>query len=176
MGNNNISIKPINELLNYNFFIPSYQRGYRWTEQQVTDLLNDINEFTPKEIQNSNEKTWYCLQPIVVKQKSENEWDVIDGQQRLTTIYLILHYLNQGFVENPRKKLFSLKYETRDNSADFLQNELNGEIINNTNIDYFFISSAYKSICDWFMNKGEHFNVNTFNFSTKVIWYETSKY
>lgn len=177
MKNNNISIKTISELLKCNFFIPSYQRGYRWTEQQVTDLLNDINEFTPKEIQHSDEKTWYCLQPIVVKQKSENEWDVIDGQQRLTTIYLILHYLNQGFVdENRREKLFSLKYETRDNSADFLQNELNGEIINNTNIDYFFISTAYKSICDWFINKGEHFDVNTFNFSTKVIWYETSKY
>ena len=92
MANNNISIKAISELLKYNFFIPSYQRGYRWTEQQVTDLLNDINEFSPKEIGNTTEKTWYCLQPIVVKQKDENEWDVIDGQQRLTTIYLILHY------------------------------------------------------------------------------------
>ena len=95
MANNNISIKTINDLLKSNFFIPSYQRGYRWTEQQVTDLLNDINEFSPKEIPNTNEKTWYCLQPIVVKQKGENEWDVIDGQQRLTTIFLIVHYMNE---------------------------------------------------------------------------------
>ncbi|WP_291072994.1 DUF262 domain-containing protein [Empedobacter sp. UBA5987] len=77
--NNKISIKTISELLQYNFFIPSYQRGYRWTEQQVTDLLNDINEFTT----DSDEKNWYCLQPIVVKQKKdENKWYVIDGQQR----------------------------------------------------------------------------------------------
>jgi hypothetical protein len=140
--------------------------------------LNDINEFSPKEIENSNEKTWYCLQPIVVKKKDDNEWDVIDGQQRLTTTFLILHHLNQGYVENRRKKLFGLKYETRENSADYLQNELNGETINDTNIDYYFISSAYKTICDWFKNKGEQFDVNTFeskfNFSTKVIWYETS--
>jgi hypothetical protein len=179
MGNsNNISIKPISDLLKFNFFIPCYQRGYRWSEQQVTELLNDINEFSPKEIDNSNEKTWYCLQPIVVKKKEDNEWDVIDGQQRLTTTYLILHHLNQGYVENRRKKLFGLKYETRENSADYIQKELNGETINDTNIDYYFISSAYKTICDWFKNKGEQFDVSTFeskfNFSTKVIWYETS--
>ncbi|MBS1571164.1 MAG: DUF262 domain-containing protein [Bacteroidetes bacterium] len=178
MEHNNISIRTINDLLKNNFFIPSYQRGYRWTEQQVTELLNDINEFSPKEIENSNEKTWYCLQPIVVKKKDDNEWDVIDGQQRLTTTFLILHHLNQGYVENRRKKLFGLKYETRENSADYLEKELNGETINDTNIDYYFISSAYKTICDWFKNKGEQFDVNTFeskfNFSTKVIWYETS--
>jgi hypothetical protein len=178
MENNKISIRTINDLLKSNFFIPSYQRGYRWTEQQVTELLNDINEFSPKEIENSNEKTWYCLQPIVVKKKEDNEWDVIDGQQRLTTTFLILHHLNQGYVENRRKKLFGLKYETRENSAEYLQKELNGETINDTNIDYYFISSAYKTICDWFKSKGEQFDVNTFeskfNFSTKVIWYETS--
>lgn len=178
MANNNISIKAINELLKSNFFIPAYQRGYRWTEQQVTDLLNDINEFSPKEIANSNEKTWYCLQPIVVK-KNENEWDVIDGQQRLTTIYLILHFLNQGYVENRRKNLFGLKYETRENSAHYLINGLNGENIDDTNIDYYFISSAYKTICEWFNEKGQEFDINTFeskfNFSTKVIWYETSQ-
>ncbi len=178
MANNNISIKAINELLKSNFFIPAYQRGYRWTEQQVTDLLNDINEFSPKEIASSNEKTWYCLQPIVVK-KNENEWDVIDGQQRLTTIYLILHYLNQGYVENRRKNLFGLKYETRENSAHYLTNGFNGENIDDTNIDYYFISSAYKTICGWFNEKGQEFDINTFeskfNFSTKVIWYETSQ-
>jgi uncharacterized protein with ParB-like and HNH nuclease domain len=179
MENNNISIKAISDLLKCNFYIPSYQRGYRWTEQQVTELLNDINEFSPKEIPNTNEKTWYCLQPIVVKQKDKNEWEVIDGQQRLTTIYLILHHLNQGYIENRRKTLFGLKYETRENSADYLKNGLNGETINDKNIDYYFISSAYKTICDWFKNKGQEFDHHTFeskfNYSANVIWYETSK-
>ena len=111
MAENNIELKSISELLRMNFFIPSYQRGYRWNEQQIKDLLTDIDNFTSKEVPNSQETTWYCLQPIVVKAK-DNQWEVIDGQQRLTTIYLILHYLNQGYVENRRKKLFEL-----DNSS-----------------------------------------------------------
>ena len=174
--NNNISIKTINELLKCNFYIPSYQRGYRWTEQQVTDLLNDINEFSPKEITNSDEKTWYCLQPIVVKQKDENEWDVIDGQQRLTTIYLILYYLNQRYTEEGRVKLFELEYETREGSANYLKNELGKIEKDNSNIDYFHISIAYQTIKDWFKEKKveKSFELK-FNDSTKVIWYETSK-
>ena len=45
MSDNKIELKSVKELLGMKFFIPSYQRGYRWTEQQVSDLLNDINEF-----------------------------------------------------------------------------------------------------------------------------------
>lgn len=176
MTNNNISIKAIGELLKYKFFIPSYQRGYRWTEQQVTDLLNDINEFSPKEIGNTTEKTWYCLQPIVVKQKDENEWDVIDGQQRLTTIYLILHYLNQRYTEEGRTKLFALEFETREGSANYLKNKLGEKEEDDTNIDYFHISVAYQTINKWFKeNKVEKSFELKFNDSAKVIWYETSK-
>ena len=102
---NSIELKTLGELSQYSFYIPAYQRGYRWTEQEVNDLLNDINEFIPREISDTEEKTWYCLQPVVVKSRSENEYEVIDGQQRLTTIYLILHYLNQDFVEKRRKLL-----------------------------------------------------------------------
>ena len=116
---NSIELKTLNELAQYSFFIPAYQRGYRWTEQEVRDLLNDINEFVPREINETEEKTWYCLQPIVVKSRTENEYEVIDGQQRLTTIYLILHYLNQDFIEKRRDKLFSIDYQTRTDSKEF---------------------------------------------------------
>ncbi len=174
--NNNISIKSVGDLLTCNFFIPSYQRGYRWTEQQVIALLNDINEFSPKEVNNSIEKTWYCLQPIVVKQKRENEWDVIDGQQRLTTIYLILYYLNQRYTEEGRIKLFELEYETREGSANYLKNELGKIEMDNSNIDYFHISVAYQTIRRWFKErKVEKLFELKFNDYTKVIWYETSK-
>jgi hypothetical protein len=175
MENNSISIRTINDLLKSNFFIPSYQRGYRWTEQQVTQLLNDIHEFSPKEIQNSNEKTWYCLQPVVVKKKGDNEWEVIDGQQRLTTIYLILYYLNQRYTEEGRTKLFELEYETRLGSANYLKNELGKYKEDNTNIDYFHISVAYQTIKNWFReNKVEKSFEPKFYDSTKFIWYETS--
>lgn len=58
-----IELKKTNELLGMNFYIPSYQRGYRWTEQQVKDLLNDIDEFKQEG------DNWYCLQPLVVKKR-----------------------------------------------------------------------------------------------------------
>lgn len=181
-NSSNISIKPISELLKCNFFIPSYQRGYRWTEQQVTDLLNDINEFTPKEIPNTNEKTWYCLQPIVVKQKGENEWDVIDGQQRLTTIFLVIHYMNEMWKGKQKNNAFNLRFETRDKSQEFLKNIMIDEnsdevLLNEENIDFHFISKAYSTIHNWVKYKDK---LDTGNFeskfihSSKIIWYETS--
>ena len=96
---NILELKTLNELQQYKFYIPSYQRGYRWKSYEVKDLLNDIADFQPRLIDDTDEKTWYCLQPIVIKNMSNLEYEVIDGQQRLTTIYLILHYLNQDFVE-----------------------------------------------------------------------------
>ena len=47
---NNLEIKPISDLLKQSFWIPSYQRGYRWTPQEVTDLLDDIHDFQSNSI------------------------------------------------------------------------------------------------------------------------------
>ena len=61
--NNTLELKTINELRNHKFLIPAYQRGYRWTNIEISELLNDINSFTPRSIDNqSDERTWYCLQ------------------------------------------------------------------------------------------------------------------
>ncbi|MFD2914868.1 DUF262 domain-containing protein [Psychroserpens luteus] len=171
---NILELKTINELQQYNFFIPSYQRGYRWSEKEVIELLNDISDFTPRIIDKDDQKSWYCLQPIVVKEREDSSFEVIDGQQRLTTIYLILYYLNQDFVENRRDKLFSLDYETRSNSKRFLQNLENPEDEEH-NIDFYYISNAYKAINLWFskresyLDKGEF--RSKFKFHSKVIWY-----
>ncbi|UJH92088.1 DUF262 domain-containing protein [Antarcticibacterium sp. 1MA-6-2] len=105
---NILELKTISELQEFNFFIPSYQRGYRWSTKEVVELLNDISNFTPRLIEeHSDEKTWYCLQPIVVKKIENGKYEVIDGQQRLTTIYLILYYLNQDFVEKKEISYFN---------------------------------------------------------------------
>ncbi len=175
---NNISIKAIGELLQYKFFIPSYQRGYRWTEQQVKDLLNDIWIFIESD---PNKDEWYCLQPVVVKAKNE-QWEVIDGQQRLTTIFLVLKNLEK-FVESERKT-FELEYETRNtnksNSKDFLNNvEQKTEEESLYNIDYSYIYLACETIKEWFKKKAvTHSSVSSkfitpFLEKTKVIWYET---
>lgn len=176
MAMNSVELKTLNELSLYSFYIPAYQRGYRWTIQEVTDLLNDINEFKPREINGSDDKTWYCLQPIVVKQRDDKKYEVIDGQQRLTTAYLILYYLNQDFVKKKQDKLFQLDYETRPDSGTFLQHP---EEDSESCIDFFYIHQAYATIETWFETNEEQqsFDKNDFRskikFHTKVIWYET---
>lgn len=147
------------------FYVPSYQRGYRWTELEVTRLLDDI--YNTKGQQN------YCLQPIVIK-KNGDRYELIDGQQRLTTIYLIYHYMNMesnGLINKPS---FTISYETRKNSEEFLQviNESQKE----ENIDFYFFCTAYESIKKWFENKNKKLtitNINKyFNENIKIIWYE----
>lgn len=84
----NISLKSIVDFENenINFFIPSYQRGYRWKSRQVCQLIDDINAFTPTE-----STPFYFLQALAVAKDTENNRvNVVDGQQRLTTLKLIL--------------------------------------------------------------------------------------
>ncbi|MDR4497957.1 MAG: DUF262 domain-containing protein [Candidatus Scalindua sp.] len=175
---NILELKIINELNPFSFFIPAYQRGYKWTPKEVVDLLNDIDEFTPRLIDDTDDKTWYCLQPIVVKKRQDQRYEVIDGQQRLTTIYLILNYLNQDFVEQKRDKLFELDYETRADTKRFL-NELDNSTIDHDNIDFYFIHEAYKAISEWFGQRDSKFDKgefrSKFKFNSKIIWYESQE-
>lgn len=150
------------------FYIPSYQRGYRWGETEVMRLLDDIYS--------TEGKINYCLQPVVVR-KTEDKYELIDGQQRLTTIYLIYRYMHEesfGFIDEPK---FTLSYETRDKSEDFLKSI--DESRKEENIDFWFISNAYESIKKWFLardKKSTITNVNKyFDETVKVIWYEVSK-
>lgn len=173
---NSVKLKTINELSDCSFYIPSYQRGYRWTNLEVLDLLKDIFDFKPREIPGSDDKTWYCLQPVVIKKMSDGRFEVIDGQQRLTTLYLILYYLNQDFVEAKRDKIYTLDYQTREKSKQYL---MNPEIEDDSNIDFYYIHNAYNTIEEWFdeKEKDNTFDKNDFRsklkFYTKVIWYES---
>ena len=90
MKDNVLTPKSLLDILGCRFFIPDYQRGYRWTERQVTDLLDDLLEFAEGERKKGD---FYCLQPLVVKKRDEDWFEVIDGQQRLTTLYVLLKLL-----------------------------------------------------------------------------------
>lgn len=151
------------------FFIPSYQRGYRWGNEQIDMLLNDIWE---------NGEQNYCLQPIVVKNLGENKFELIDGQQRLTTIYLIMKYMH-GLMPAIIKNKFALQYETRDRSRQFLLDL--DESLSKENIDFFHIYNAYKQIETWFNDKKtgdiglKAMNMyRYFGEKVKVIWYEVT--
>lgn len=106
--------------------IPSYQRGYKWEDKNVEDLLNDVNDI------NNNGKTEHCLHNLTIIEK-ENEWEIIDGQQRLTTIFLILKYLDKKYLD---KEYYSLSYKIRKETESFLDNEINNIIIDLKNDKY----------------------------------------
>lgn len=122
--------------INGAFHVASYQRGYRWGPEEVKRLLDDV--YT-----NGNQD--YCLQPIVVKNNG-NSYELIDGQQRLTTLYLIYKYMHNasgGFLDEPQ---FSITYETREKSQEFLTDIDMAR--KNENIDFWFICNAYETISD----------------------------
>jgi uncharacterized protein with ParB-like and HNH nuclease domain len=174
--NEDIKLKSISELLGESFYIPSYQRGYRWAEQQVVELLEDLASFSKEK----KEGEFYCLQPIVVNEDN-GKYRVIDGQQRLTTIYLILKYFNEVEFKRP-KSLFNIFFETRASNEDFFK-ELNSDFLEKdkickTDIDKFYMSSAYLEIDKWFtdkISKNQSFIQDFYPVlldSVKVIWYE----
>ena len=150
------------------FFIPSYQRGYRWGENDVIRLLNDVYQ---------NGKNSYCLQPIVVKKRKEdNLLEVVDGQQRLTTIFLIYKYLNR-VLPSSQHPLFSIAYETRDKSQEFLEEiDQSNDTKYTENIDFYFMKRAYDAIKDWFADEKYDHDPQTlktyFENYVQVIWYE----
>ena len=120
------------------FIIPSYQRGYRWERKQVETLLNDIMDNGDKP---------YCLQPVVVRKRDDGKFELIDGQQRLTTIYILLNYLKHEY--KPRLNIkYTLTYQMRKGSGDFLNN-MTEEQADDYN-DYRFMYNAYLAIDEWF--------------------------
>lgn len=149
------------------FEIPSYQRGYRWGRNEVHRLLEDVY---------TNGTASYSLQPVVVR-KCDNHYELIDGQQRLTTIFLIYQYMHKasgGFMDLPK---FSLHYRTRPQSEAFL-NTLD-EKRQEENIDFYFMYNAYKVIGEWFEGhekKSTLTNINKyFDENVGVIWYEVGE-
>lgn len=182
----NPRIRPVGDLLQENFFVPRYQRGYRWGKQEITELLDDILQYY-NAIQNRDNRVskFYCLQPLVVKKKKwqnidgENilGWELIDGQQRLTTILLLLNYL-----EDVRKLLgnkldiYAIDFETRENCKLFFQNKEYKNSIDETNVDFYHISKSYSYINEWFGKNNHKVEIlNTLlksDYNVSIIWYE----
>lgn len=147
------------------FFVPAYQRGYRWGPVEVTRLLDDIY--------NSDGKPYY-LQPVVVKQHGD-EWELVDGQQRLTTLLLVLRYMVRERLKRDGAD-YRIRYETRPDSATFLE-DLDPHK-STQNIDFFHIYQAYQAIAAWFEGheKRSQYAADRIYGAlydrVKVIWYQ----
>ena len=126
-GTDNQIVKPesIQDVLKYKYNIPRYQRGYRWGKEQVNALLKDLYEFYEhKKGLPDNNKEIYCIQPLVVKcDENSRIRNVVDGQQRLTTIYILVRFLNKAKIQ----KGFAIKYESRKESWNYLQKLTDGK-------------------------------------------------
>jgi len=163
------------------FSIPTYQRGYRWDEKNVYELLEDIWEYHVNK-RDENYGEYYCLQPIVVMQSNDNCWEVVDGQQRLTTIFIILKYL-----ENPRikTKLFSILFERDTMAGNKMREEYLLHIADNMNLDaikldqldFHYFNSTAKTVHEWIAESPEKFSglQDAILSDVQIIWYELEK-
>lgn len=180
--------RTIAQLKGFYFRIPSYQRGYRWERRQVHQLLDDIAEAAP------NDDNPYYLQPIVVSPTANADsnaaYDLIDGQQRLTTIYLILQALHMHQTAQTQSKIsfaidnsptdvdFDIVYESRSDSRDFLRDistihESDPRII--ATPDHLYMWHAYQTILEWLDEasyKEISHVVEALKNAVNIIWYE----
>ena len=80
------------------FNIPEYQRGYKWTANNVKQLLDDLLNFGHHR---QTAEEFYCLQNITIAKEVLNGktcMNVIDGQQRLTTLFIIISYIQRNLA------------------------------------------------------------------------------
>lgn len=199
----------IPELRDKNFFIPDYQRGYRWGETQIRQLLEDLYGFF---YDKRSQGAFYCLQPVVVKQMEQaqvaalglnsptdnNVWyEVIDGQQRLTTIRIILAL--EELLDEDKDLSFNIHYQTRPQLGKIFANlqkkrdenkkyTIYADIDGRMDIDTWHILQAANQIINWFQNETPPLRPNLSSFkgtfyenfsndrdkdkSVQVIWYE----
>lgn len=183
MANNSMGTKKVEELLvsksmpqGMHFYVPNYQRGYRWKESQVQQLLNDIKEF---DYEKNNEKQFYCLQPLVVTEDKEKGWVVIDGQQRLTTLFIILTCIEKMLYKE-KAKLYQMNYQNKPQMHDWLEElgDVDKEVqINSDDIDAYHITNAYLTVKAWLEEANDlkaigaeiREKIRTY---TRFIWYE----
>lgn len=150
------------------FVIPAYQRGYKWKIKDIEQLLNDINAFQT----HGDDEVFYCLQNITLV-RNENTYNVVDGQQRLTTLSLILVYLGRIDLVNGK-----LEYNIRKETETFLNNyiysqKLNEFCNNKLNHDSILLEWNDLGVIDEFNYQDIFYLYNAYR--TIKLWFETNK-
>lgn len=178
MTENKIELRSVSELNNKKFIVPNYQRGYKWRAKDIEYLIEDIAEIAPEDYSD------YCLQPIVVapnwNQKicptcghiidsSEEGYILVDGQQRLTTLWLIINWAKHNGIDVGWN--FDIQYDTRGVSNKYLNDiKENGDAENEGTCDTHYFSQAITTIA----SKKERLKSFFYhlNKNVKIIWYE----
>ena len=181
-----VDFMTVDQLFNKTFYVPAYQRGYRWDKTQVGELIEDLFNFAQRRTESS-----YCLQPIIVKERSDSKWELVDGQQRLTALWLIfaLYYCsNRRDIRNLVHRKYDLVYEEKDDftalfgiisrlvgEVDYvdLPSKLEGE--KGRSIDSKYLIESIESIIDYqidsYYSKGILNRIIEVISRITVIWY-----
>lgn len=178
MAENKIELKSVGELNGKKFLVPNYQRGYKWRAKDVEYLIEDIAEIT------QDDHSDYCLQPIVVapnwEQKicptcghiidsTEKGYILVDGQQRLTTIWLIINWAKHNGIDVSWN--FDIEYDTRKDSNKYLNDiKEKGDAENKGTCDTHYFSQALATIASKKKRLQSFFD--NLNKNVKIIWYE----
>ena len=173
---------PISKLKGITFFIPSHQRGYRWREENVIAMLSDFKEFIAQGKSDDSKGRVYCLQPLAITPNGNDSYCVEDGQQRLTTLYLLIKYL---FEDDNHFYSFEFESDQNNRRKNFMENGVIDENYKQfSDINFFHIAWAYQTIKKWFESGDGKGLENDFKVllnalekenSLQFIWYEISK-
>lgn len=160
------------------FIIPYLQRAYKWKENQAKQMLEDFSEFLKQK------KTYYCMQPLAVVEKGDNKYELLDGQQRLTTLLILWRILFENDEEKNTFYPYKFEYERDDSESNRysfiteLDEIKKGEY---RNIDEYYMSKVYGVINLYFDNPEEK-KKNAFKKLLKgegkhilFLWYEVDE-
>ena len=149
-----LKIIPVSDVFaNINYLVPIYQSNYAWSETQIEQLIEDIEG----SIDSFNKN--YFLGNLIVNQMDNNVYEVIDGQQRLTTLYLIEKYLGIVFVKE------ALRFEAREKSnrtLSYVSDSSNQELIEALSSPE--ILKGFQIVDNYFKNK----NIDKGRFTQKL--------
>ena len=110
---------------NMKFVIPEYQRTYEWSDEQIQILFDDLVEYTANNSDNDSENT-YFLGTIVSYENEAGEQEIIDGQQRITSLFLLLRAIYTKLENSIEKEAIYLKSQIEP--ALWVQDDLTGEV------------------------------------------------
>ena len=168
MNNYTTGLKTVKKMLENNYRIPTYQRGYRWDKRQVEDLISDLCEFHDtyySDNQYDNRDDYYCLQSVIIQEDSDSDrYAVIDGQQRLTTMSILVSYMMQkGYCG--MKTMGDIKFDTREQTGEILKelrvsdSSANAQTdTSNQSRDIYHITLAYDTMKKKFENEDGSLN------------------
>ena len=164
------------------FIIPYLQRAYKWKEKQAKQMLEDFSEFLKQE------KTYYCMQPLAVVKIGDNKYELLDGQQRLTTLLILWRILFEDDKEKNTSYPYKFEYERDSSESNTLLNRYSfitesdeikkGE---HRNIDEYYMSKVYGAIKQYFIdnsdNKKEDFKKLLKGEGKHILflWYEVNE-